>query len=177
MKAAHEHAITVAQTALDENGHVNNVVYVQWMQDAAVAHADAAGCTRATRELGATWVARSHQIEYLRPAFEGDELVVVTWVADMRKATSLRKYEFLRRGDGAVLARGETNWVFVDVAKGRPRVIPETVRASFEIVAVGAEPTNGASRAKASPLGAPSSSSASAEAGKDAGGPGGSGQE
>lgn len=134
MASTHEHPITVSAAALDENLHVNNVVYVQWMQDAATAHADAAGCTRATRELGATWMARSHHVEYLRPAFEGDEIVVMTWVADLRKVTSLRKYKFLRRRDGAVLARGETNWVYVDVASGRPRLIPEGVRELFEIV-------------------------------------------
>src|SRR3954454_6420100 len=82
-------------SSIDANGHANNVEFVRWMQDAAVAHADAAGCTAATlAAAGGAWVVRSHRIEYLRPAFAGDRLAVVTWVADFRRAFSLRKYEF-----------------------------------------------------------------------------------
>jgi len=62
------------------NGHANNVEFVRWMQDAAAAHADAAGCTAATLAAGATWVVRSHRIEYRRPALAGERLRVVTWV-------------------------------------------------------------------------------------------------
>jgi acyl-CoA thioester hydrolase len=111
---------------------VNNVVYVQWMQDVAVRHADAAGCTRATEALGATWVARSHKIEYLRPAFTGDRITARTWVADFRRVRSLRRYEFVRTSDEAVLAKGETDWVFVDTQSGRPRAIPEAIQRGFE---------------------------------------------
>ena len=66
------------------------------MQDAAVSHADERGCTAATREAGAAWVVRSHRIDYLRPAFAGDRVRVRTWVADFRRAFSLRKYEMVR---------------------------------------------------------------------------------
>ena len=92
----YRHDIEVPPSAIDENGHVNNVQYVQWMQDAAVQHSNAAGCTQVTLALGATWVIRSHQIEYLRPAFQGDHLVVLTWVSNFRKVRSLRKYRFFR---------------------------------------------------------------------------------
>jgi acyl-CoA thioester hydrolase len=125
--------ITVGPAAIDGNGHANNVEFVRWMQEAAVAHADAAGCTAATLAAGGAWVVRSHRIEYLRPAFAGDRLVVVTWVADFRRAFSLRKYEFVRPVDNSVLARGETDWVYVDAGTGRPRSIPDPIRAMFEI--------------------------------------------
>jgi acyl-CoA thioester hydrolase len=126
--------LTVAPSAIDANGHANNVEFVRWMQDAAVAHADAAGCTAATLSAaGGAWVVRSHRIEYLRPAFAGDRLAVVTWVADFRRAFSLRKYEFVRPVDNLVLARGETDWVYVDSGTGRPRSIPDPIRAMFEI--------------------------------------------
>jgi acyl-CoA thioester hydrolase len=126
--------IEVDESVVDENDHVNNVAYVQWMQDAAVRHADATGGTAATREEGATWVARSHHVEYLRPAFAGDLLEVRTWIADMRRAASKRRYRFVRQADGVEIARGATDWVFVDAATGRPRAIPETVTAVFDIV-------------------------------------------
>jgi acyl-CoA thioester hydrolase len=126
--------LTVAPSAIDANGHANNVEFVRWMQEAAVAHAEAAGCTAAAlAAAGGAWVVRSHRIEYLRPAFAGDRLAVVTWVADFRRAFSLRKYEFVRPVDNVVLARGETDWVYVDAGTGRPRSIPDLIRAMFEI--------------------------------------------
>jgi acyl-CoA thioester hydrolase len=119
---------------------VNNVEFVRWMQDAAVAHADARGLTAATREAGATWVVRSHRIEYLRPAMAGDRINVLTWVADFRRAFSLRRYRFTRASDGTVLARGETDWVFVDVKTGRPKSVPEELKGMFEVPAPDWEP-------------------------------------
>jgi len=133
MPAVHLYELTVPESAIDANGHANNVEFVRWMQSAAVAHADAAGCTAATRAAGATWVVRSHRIEYRRPALAGDRVRVLTWVADFRRAFSLRKYRFVRAADDVVLAEGETDWVFVDVQSGRPKSIPEAVRAMFDI--------------------------------------------
>ena len=140
MSVLHEYEIEVTPSLIDANGHVNNVEFVRWMQEAAVRHADAAGCTAATAAAGATWVVRSHHVEYLRPAFAGDRVRVLTWVADYRRAFSLRRYRFVRAGDGVVLAKGETDWVFVDVARGRPRSIPEDIQGMFELGPEGWEP-------------------------------------
>jgi len=134
------HEFEVPASALDRNGHVNNVQYVQWMQDVAVMHADAAGCSAATDAAGATWVARSHWIEYLRPAFAGDRIAAVTWVSGFRKVRSLRKYRFVRIDDGALLAEGETDWVFVDAATGKLRAIPANVAGAFTPVPQDEEP-------------------------------------
>ena len=138
--AVYRHSIVVGRRAVDENGHVNNVQYVQWMQDAATAHSERAGCTRLTQEAGATWVARSHTIEYLRPAFQDERIAVLTWVTNWRKVHSLRKYRFVREADGALLARGETDWVFVDATTGRPRSIPDEVAGVFVLVPPDREP-------------------------------------
>lgn len=134
------HEFEVPESALDRNGHVNNVQYVQWMQDVAVMHADAAGCSAATDAAGAMWVARSHWVEYLRPAFAGDRISAVTWVSSFRKVRSLRKYRFLRIDDGALLAEGETDWVFVDAATGKLRAIPDNVSGAFTPVPEDEEP-------------------------------------
>ncbi|MCM2266100.1 MAG: acyl-CoA thioesterase [Desulfuromonadales bacterium] len=126
---------------IDGNGHVNNIVYVQWMQDIAIAHSDAVGCTQATTALGCTWVARSHHIEYLRPAYAGDRVSVQTWLVDAtRKSSSPRRYRMVRENDGAVLAKGETLWVFIDMQNGRPRTIPPEVIDRFELVPENQEP-------------------------------------
>ncbi|MCW9050028.1 MAG: acyl-CoA thioesterase, partial [Deltaproteobacteria bacterium] len=75
MPKIYSHRFTIPTEANDENGHVNNVAYVQWMQDVATMHSDAQGCTRELYlSLNSSWIVRSHQIEYLRPAFAGDEI-------------------------------------------------------------------------------------------------------
>ena len=134
MEPFHRVEIIVPAEVVDQNRHVNNVAYVQWMQDAALEHSAATGCTRMTEALGATWVARMHRIEYLSPAFAGDALTVLTWVADFRKVRSLRRYKFIRASDQRVLAHGATDWVFIDAATGRPRGIPKEIASLFEVV-------------------------------------------
>jgi len=140
MDCIYQFELIVPATVVDENRHVNNVAYVQWMQDAAIRHSEASGCTQMTRAVGAMWVARTHRIEYFKPAFVGDLLTVQTWVADFRRVRSLRRYRFLRGPDRATLAEGETDWVFVDVATGRPRVVPAEIQQLFQIVPTAAGP-------------------------------------
>jgi len=120
--------------AIDGNGHVNNVAYVQWMQDAAVRHFDALGGTPLTVEAGATWVVRSHHVEYLAYGFAGEEIEVRTWIANVRRVRSLRRYEFVRLSDGKLLVRGETDWVFVEIHDGQPTAIPENIAGLFHLV-------------------------------------------
>jgi acyl-CoA thioester hydrolase len=141
--SVYRYSILVSQDAIDANGHANNVEYLRWMQDAAVSHADAAGGTDATRNAGASWVVRSHHVEYLQPTFAGDRLVVLTWVSNFRKVRSLRKYLLLRETDRAVIARGETDWVFVESQSGRPIAIPKEVFSLFEMVPPSLEPRDG----------------------------------
>ena len=124
----------------DENGHVNNVTYVQWMQDVAIQHSGATGCTQATQAAGATWVARSHWIEYLQPAFAGDQIHILTWVSNFRKVRSLRKYKFIRTCDNTILAQGATDWVFIDTQRRRPRPISAEICALFTLVPEAQEP-------------------------------------
>ena len=134
MEAVYSYEFTVPDEAVDENGHVNNVIYVQWMQDAAVRHYEAMGGRQLTLDLGATWVVRSHRIEYLSPAYSGERLKVLTWVVNMRRVRSLRRYRFLRAADDQLLVHGETDWVFVDVKTGHLRAIPPQVTALFSLL-------------------------------------------
>ena len=134
MEPVYRFEIIVPAEVVDRNRHVNNVAYVQWMQDAAIQHSAATGCTRMTEAIGATWVARMHRIEYLSPAFAGEAITVLTWVADFRKVRSLRRYRFIRAADQKVLVKGETDWVLVDVVTGRPCGIPSEMAKLFELV-------------------------------------------
>lgn len=121
----------VLPDAIDENGHVNNVHFVQWMQDVAVRHYESLGAVELTRALGATWVVRSHNVVYLNPAFEGDLLEVRTWVVNMRKVRSLRCYQFIRVSDGKLLVTGETDWVFVEISTARLMAVPTEIARLF----------------------------------------------
>ena len=129
--------IEVPASAIDANGHVNNVVFVQWMQDVAIQHANDSGATASATADGATWFARSHHIEYLRPAYAGEVIEAATCISNAKRATSTRRYQFTRISDGVVLARGETEWVYVCAETGRPRSIPDSVRACFPLADLG----------------------------------------
>ena len=123
--------ITISKNVIDENGHVNNVTYVQWMQDIAVEHYSSIGGIE-VQGPNSTWVVREHKIEYFLPALEGEEIEVRTWVENVRRVRSLRKYEFVRKSDGKVLVKGETDWVFVDVKTGMPKAVPREVIKVFQ---------------------------------------------
>lgn len=130
ISSVHSKTFFIPRSAIDENGHVNNVAYVQWMQDIAFEHYSSIGGV-AAQGPNATWVIREHRIEYFLPAFVGEEIEIRTWVENIRRVRSLRKYEFIRKSDEKTLVRGETDWVFVDTVTGRPLAIPIEVSQVF----------------------------------------------
>jgi acyl-CoA thioester hydrolase len=132
--AIHREEFIVPESAIDRNGHVNNVAFVQWMQDVATRHFDSGGVNGVVESVGGTWVARSHKIEYLSPAFAGEHIQAFTWIVDFSRVRSLRRYKFLRASDGKLLVRGETDWVFVNAKSGRPCSIPEAIKQAFVAV-------------------------------------------
>jgi acyl-CoA thioester hydrolase len=138
MSSIFEYAIEVRDSDIDVLGHVNNVVYIQWMQNAAYAHSAALGWTlERYLSLGAGWVARLHQIEYLQPAFAGQRVIVKTWVADMKKVTSMRRYRMVRMDlpmRETLLAVAHTNWAFIDYKRGTPIRIPAEMSLDFPLV-------------------------------------------
>ncbi|MCW8874043.1 MAG: acyl-CoA thioesterase [Xanthomonadales bacterium] len=128
-----EYQHRVSPEDIDDLGHAGNYHYVRWLQHATVAHSTANGwAPERYNELGAGWVVRSHHIEYLKPALEGDDLIIRTWVENMKPATSLRRYEICLR-DGTLLARAETEWAFVNYTRQKAVRIPPEVASSFEV--------------------------------------------
>lgn len=124
----------VPASAIDGYGHVNNVVYVQWMLEAALEHCSAVGWpVERSLELGVAWVVRSHFIEYLRPALEGQPIAIHTWLEAMGDRCP-RHYLFVRDDGRKLLAKAETRFVCVDTVKGRPMAIPEVILASFPVL-------------------------------------------
>ena len=131
--AVFEHAIRVTADDLDELHHVNNVVYLRWVQDIATAHWKAIAPPDALDSVA--WVARRHEIDYLSAAVLGDNLVVRTWVGKAEGLTFERLTE-IRRANGTVLAKARTLWVPIDRISGRPRRVSDEVRALFSSVSV-----------------------------------------
>jgi acyl-CoA thioester hydrolase len=114
---------------IDERGHVNNVVYLRWVQDAATAHWRALASADAQASIA--WVALRHEIDYERPALDGDELAIRTWVGAAEGLTFERFTEIVRVADGRTLARGRTLWCPVDAQSGRPRRVTPEIRRLF----------------------------------------------
>lgn len=122
----------VPASAIDAIGHVSNLAYVAWMQEIAIEHSAATGWPlERYRAIGAAWVVRSHFVEYLRPLFLGDPLAVHTWVPRFDQRAAPRRYLFVRESDGGEVARAETAWVFVDLASGRRRRLPQELLGAF----------------------------------------------
>ncbi|WP_457595812.1 acyl-CoA thioesterase [Hydrogenimonas sp.] len=131
-KPRFRYTFTVPEESIDFNGHVGNVTYLQWMTEAATRHADAMGWGMAAcLDAGATWVAKRHCIDYLRPAFAGETLRIETWLEKIEKVRALRRYEIYRDGDDTLLAKGESEWIYVDAQTLRPRRIPEAMAEAF----------------------------------------------
>jgi len=123
----------VNKEAIDFNGHVNNVTYLSWMIDAASRHSALVGFGyEECLALGGTWVAKSHNIEYKKPAFENEVLQMKTWIESIGKIVSVRRYTLRRLSDEALICEGKTEWVFVDSEKMRPMKIPAKIIAGFE---------------------------------------------
>jgi len=134
MPAIFEYRHTVIADEIDALGHVNNLAYLAWMQSAALEHSAVQGWPpEKYQRLGLGWVVRSHEITYERPAFLDDEVVVRTWVAGFRRASSVRRYDILRSDDDKRLAIAATNWAFVSYANGLPARVPAEIIGAFEV--------------------------------------------
>ena len=117
----------VTPADLDAQAHVNNVVYVAWVQDIAVAHWEALAPPEIARNVW--WVASRHEIDYLAPALRDDEIEVRTRVGHGEGLRFERFTEIRRVRDDRLLARSRTLWVPVDPRTGRPTRIAPEVRA------------------------------------------------
>lgn len=121
--------LTAGAEHIDELGHVNNAVWVQWIQQVAVAHWDRVASEEQKRTY--YWVVVRHEVDYLRPAREGDRIIARTWVGrEPRGARSERFVEFTG-ADGKVCVRSHTQWAIIDRALGRPIRVPPEVIAPF----------------------------------------------
>ena len=124
-----ELAFTAAPEHIDELGHVNNAVWVQWIQQIAVAHWEAAA--DAAHKDAYYWVVVRHEIDYLRAAHEGDRVTARTWVGDTPRGARFDRLVEFTGADGKICVRAKTQWAIIDKALGRPIRVPAEVVAPF----------------------------------------------
>lgn len=125
---------TVAEDEIDAQQHVHNLRYLQWTLWAAGRHVKAVGWdTKAALQRGLGWVVREHSVQYRAAALAGDEIVVRTWVHDMQRFASRRKYLICRPADKTLLAKVETRWVFVNLREHRVMEIPDEAKVGLDV--------------------------------------------
>jgi acyl-CoA thioester hydrolase len=132
MPAVFERAFRVRQSECDAYGHVNHAHYLRYMQEAALeASADVGYDIARYVEMGSLWLLSQTGITYLRPLRYGDTVIVKTWIADFRRATSRRRYELRVAESGEMAAEAYSDWVYLDLAGMRPQRIPAPMIAAF----------------------------------------------
>jgi acyl-CoA thioester hydrolase len=121
--------ITVENSDIDQLGHVNNVKYLQWVQEVAVAHWRAVASPEDQQKL--LWVVLRHEIDYNQPVFAGEALRIRTWVGNATKLKFERHTEFVRQGDSKVVAKALTVWCPIDAKTSRPVAVNAALREAF----------------------------------------------
>jgi acyl-CoA thioester hydrolase len=124
-----ERRITATEADVDELGHVNNAVWVRWIQDMATAHWEAVAA--AEHQAAYVWVVVRHEIDYLRAVLPGETVTGRTWVAEAPKGARFDRLVEFAGEDGKPRVRARTTWAILDKETGRPLRVPAEVAAPF----------------------------------------------
>jgi acyl-CoA thioester hydrolase len=116
---------------IDEQNHVNNTVYLRWVQEVATAHWRAVASVQVQESIG--WVVLRHEIDYTAPACLNDDIVLRTWVGKATRLTFERFTEILRSSNGKLLSKARTLWCPISAQTGRPVRVPFDVREQFSV--------------------------------------------
>jgi len=127
--ASFEMIVPVLPGDIDEQSHVNNTVYLRWVQDVATAHWRAVANSEAQETIG--WVVLRHEIDYKAPATLDDEIVLRTWVGQATRLTFERFTEIRRNRDGRLLSKARTLWCPINAQTSGPVRVSAEVRAQF----------------------------------------------
>jgi len=121
--------VPVVADDIDKQSHVNNTVYLRWVQNVATAHWQALASPQSQDTIG--WIVLRHEIDYKAPATLGDEIVLRTWVGKASRLTFERFTEIRRKSDGQLLSQARTLWCPINEQTGRPTRVPAEVRRQF----------------------------------------------
>ena len=128
---AFEMTVSVQSADIDGQNHVNNTVYLRWVQDVATAHWESLASAEAQTAIG--WVVVRHEIDYKLPANLGDEILLRTWVGEASRLKFERFTEIRRKENNQLLAQARTLWVPIDSKTGKPTRVSADVRARFSV--------------------------------------------
>jgi len=128
-KPVFELTLTAGPEHIDGLGHVNNAVWVQWVQQVAVTHWDSLAPPE--HRDAYFWVVVRHEIDYLRAAHAGDGITARTWVGDAPQGARFDRFVEFTGADGKLCVRAKTQWAIIDKASGRPIRVPPEVVAPF----------------------------------------------
>jgi acyl-CoA thioester hydrolase len=132
MSLTHTRTFRVRFYECDANGHLNSAYYLRYMQETAFDASAAAGYDMARYDqMQRHWLIRESQVEYLLPLRYNQCVAVTTWIADFRRVTSRRAYEFRLAETGELAARAFTDWVFLETVNNRPSTIPQGLMDDF----------------------------------------------
>ena len=121
--------ITATEDDIDELGHVNNAVWVRWIQDMATAHWYAVAPPAHVDAY--IWVVIRHEIDYLRAVLPGETVTGRTWVGEAPKGARFDRHVEFLGADGKVRVKAKTTWAIIDKGTGRPLRVPPEVAAPF----------------------------------------------
>ena len=121
--------VPVLPADIDEQNHVNNTVYLRWIQDVATTHWKSLASAQSQAAIG--WIVLRHEIDYKTPASLGDEIVLRTWVGQASRLKFERFTEIRRKIDDRLLAQGRAVWVPIDVRTGKPTRVAAELRSQF----------------------------------------------
>ncbi|MES2513084.1 MAG: thioesterase family protein [Bacteroidota bacterium] len=125
-----EYPLTVQPVDIDEQGHVNNISYLKWVQDVAIAHWNSV----APKEMNELymWVVSRHEIDYLKQAFIDTKLIAKTWVVEPEGAKSFRYVDICDSETGTLIAKIKTTWYLLDFKTKKPKRIDATIVSIFQ---------------------------------------------
>lgn len=126
---AFERQFTARPEDIDELGHVNNAVWVRWIQEIATAHWRA--LARPEHAQAYFWVVTRHEVDYLRSAGPGDTVTGRTWVGEAPRGARFDRHVEFAGADGKVRVKAKTTWAIIDREAGRPIRVPPEVIAPF----------------------------------------------
>ena len=124
-----EKVITATPDDIDELGHVNNAVWVRWIQDLATAHWYAVAPPDHVDAY--IWVVVRHEIDYMRAVLPGETVIGRTWVQEPPRGARFDRHMEFTGADGKVRVKAKTTWAIIDKATGRPLRVPPEVAAPF----------------------------------------------
>jgi len=123
---------TIRNDECDAYGHLNNAVYLRYMQEAAFRASADAGLGQAEYEaMGHFWLIRETGIEYHLPLKAEETIAVTTWNEGFRRTMARRRYTFTRPTSDETVAQAWTDWVFLNRETNRPTVIPLNIHAAY----------------------------------------------